>query len=157
MILLVAAAALAVIGLRYANLSLLEQRLVDIRELPDSVVSAGFSLSSDREIEIDISGVGQVRQVPNRDMPVFANLDNVWLIDARTKEAVWKLNEASAIRGANGSVAFDGAISLPEGQYILTCLVKSEQTRQQSTSWVSWLDGNGATQNADVVTDGQSR
>ena len=153
MILLVAAAALAVVGLRYANLSLLEQPLVDIRELPDSVVSAGFSLSSEREIEIDISGVGQVRQIPGRDMPVFASLNNVWLMDARTKEAVWKLSDASATRGANGAVAFDGAISLPGGQYILTCMAQAEERRQQATSWVSWLEGAGAAQSAGGVTD----
>jgi hypothetical protein len=153
MVVLVVAAVLAVVGLRQVNLSLLDQRLVDIREMPDSVVSAGFSLSTDRELEIDVSSVDQVRYVEGSSNSVLANLRSVFLVDASTKETVWDMRDESVRRGADGVLAYQGTIALPEGQYILTCSVTEERRRQQDGSWVSWLDGERGVQGTDTESD----
>lgn len=153
MVVLVVAAVLAVVGLRQANLSLLDQRLVDIREMPDSVVSAGFSLSADRELEIDVSSVDQIRYVEGSRTSVLANLRNVLLVDATTKETVWDMRDESVRRGADGVLAYQGTIALPEGQYILTCSVTAERQRQQDGSWVSWLDGESGVQGTDTESN----
>ena len=145
MVLLVVALALAVVGLRYANLRLLDQRLVHIHELPDSVVSAGFSLSSDRELQIDVFGTTQIRQQQGASELVKASLGNVWVIDAATKESVWDMREVSVRRGANGELAYQGTVVLTEGQYVLYCSVQTEAQRSRNESWVNWLDADRET------------
>jgi hypothetical protein len=156
MVLLVAIVALAVVGLRYVNLRLLDQRLVDIIELPDSVLSAGFSLSSDRELQIDILGTTQVRQRTGGSGAVRASLGNVWVVDAGTKETVWDMREVSVIRGADGNMVYQGTIALPEGQYVLFCAARSEVQRRENVSWVNWLDSDRAAQTAEADPDRDS-
>jgi len=142
MVLLVVVSALAVLGLRYANLSFLDQRLIHIRELPDSVVMAGFSLASERELQIDVVGTTQVRQGADGRGLVNATLGNVWVIDAATKAPVWDMREAAVTRGADGVSAYKGTIGLPEGQYVLYCSVQTEAPRSQNGTWVNWLDAD---------------
>jgi hypothetical protein len=149
-------AVLAVLGLRYANLRLLDQRLVDISEMPDSVVSAGFSISSENELEIDVSSFNQVRFLDGNSNSVLVNLSNLFVIDARTKDVVWNLRDMSIERDSDGSFAYRGSIALPKGTYILTCSVNSDQRRQQNSSWVSWLDEDRVVQSVEDDTEGDS-
>lgn len=157
MVALVIVVALAVVGLRFANLSLIDQRLVDIREMPDSVVSAGFSLSADRELEITISSFNQVRFVEGNSSSVLANLHQLYVVDARTKEVVWDFRDESVGQDAEGAFAFEGTIALPEGLYILTCSVSAERRRQQSGSWVSWLDEDREVQSLEGDSEPEAR
>lgn len=140
---LVVAAALAVVGLRYTNLRLLDQRLVDIRRLPDSLLSAGFALSSAREIQIDVAGAGYARQVPGEGGSIGTKLENVWVIDASTREHVWDVRQAPKERGPDGVVVYKEAVALPEGQYVLYCAVRTEEQYRQDGSWLDWLDRDG--------------
>ncbi len=149
MIALLAAVALAVVGLRYANLSLTDQSLVDIREMPDSVVSAGFSLSAEREVEIHVASSDEIRFLEENTTSVLANLRRLAVFDARTKDVVWDIRNESVGRGNDGAISYAGSITLPEGQYILTCSVGTEARRQRNSGWVSWLDADREVQFVD--------
>jgi len=158
MILLVVFAALAVVGLRYAKLNLKDRRLVDIRKLPDSVLVSGFSLSSERELQIDIMGAA-VHRSPTADAgTVLASLENVRLIDLRTREVVWDVRDVQDGRRSDETLSYVGTIFLTEGEYLLFCSVRNGEPRNQNTTWVSWLDSERETQGADsessVASDG---
>lgn len=165
-ILLVVAVVLAVVGLRYANRSLGDQRLVDIREMPDSVLVAGFSLRSDRDLQIDVQSTAVNRQPSGSSGSVVVSLDNVRVIDLRSREVVWDIRESGADRTSDGSVAYSGKIFLPEGQYVLSCSVRNEEQGNQNTTWISWLDSergergsvsNAAPGNFHITVSGRGR
>ncbi len=140
---LVVVLALAVVGLRRTNILELNQQLVDIREIPDSLVVAGFSLSSARDVQFDISGRTFSRQVMGQGVTLETRLDNVWVINALTREYVWELRESHMARGASAGESLRENVALSEGRYVLYCAATTGEQQAQSGTWVDWLDRDG--------------
>ena len=149
MVFLVIAAASAVVGLRYANLLLLDQNLVDIDQLPDSVSSAGFSLSSERELEVRVTGADQVRLRQGDRGALQERLERIWVVDAATKGRVWDWRSDAA--------SHQEKLTLPEGQYVLFATTRTGRQRSSSESWVSWLERDPIDEAQDDESDSGSR
>jgi len=143
-VVLVVAAALAVVGLRRVNFLELNQRLIEISELPDSLVAAGFSLSSDRDVTISVAGQDQVDLRTGDGGTASARVGNIWLVNARTGENVWDFRAALSGGRSTDALVYQETVALPEGQYVLYCSAETERQRLQEGSWVDWLDGDGA-------------
>lgn len=147
-VVLVAVVSLSVLGLRQVNTLLLENTLVDIRDLPDSLLAAGFALSGPREIEISVAGERRVRRVVRDGALELLELDDLWLLDLSNRKRIWDLRGESKDRAIGDGTARQRTISLHEGDYVLFCAVRNRRPTRDM-SWVSWLeDGEGSSTSA---------
>jgi len=138
---LVVAVCLAVLGLRQVNALMVSRELAKIRQLPDSIALAGFALPGPRNVEIEIVGANQVRELEGSGGAAFTKLENVWLVHAGSKERVWGFSAGERDAESGGGDAHNETVSLDEGEYALYCTSR-KQRRSQPVSWVDWLEGD---------------
>ncbi|MFQ5638068.1 MAG: hypothetical protein ACE5IR_08740 [bacterium] len=85
--------------------------LTDIHNIkPAEIKIQGFGLDRDQEVKIE--GVGF--QGPKRRGPL---LTRAWILDSRTREVVWDIEDADTERQGRRLVKFEDRLELPEGDY----------------------------------------
>lgn len=84
--------------------------MVDLRKVPPFEVSiAGFTLPGRQEVSIEALGASRGSHW----------VCNAWVIDARTRNVVWKLGSANMDERKGGLTRFDGTVELPAGEYLV--------------------------------------
>ena len=92
---------------------------------PDAIQCAGFSLITDRNVNIEAMGAGGDRTI-RRTRNNFADPQNMfayaWIINSRNRELVWRMtpnNTESNWWGTKYNRKFDGDVHLDKGDYEL--------------------------------------
>jgi hypothetical protein len=103
-----------------------QEQEISLRDFaPDAIQCAGFTLNSDRSIQIEAVGAGGDKTI-KRTRNNFADPQNMfayaWIIDARTRKLVWRMtphNTESDWWGAKYNRKFEGEVELKKGEYEL--------------------------------------
>ncbi len=106
-----------------------DKLLTDIEDIrPHQIKVAGFSLDTEQKVAIEAIGF---RRSHKRKM-MFTD---AWILDARTREAVWRLEDAEETHKSRHTVTFEDKIVLPSGDYEV---YYSSYPFAYNKDWRSW-------------------
>lgn len=89
-----------------------ETNLIEMDDLyPENVIVAGFSISEAQEVSIEASAI-----TPYRMMKTFPFTD-AWILDSKTREIVWVLNDADNVDRSRTVTTFEDKLQLNPGNY----------------------------------------
>ena len=144
--------------------------LVEIRDLiPHETRTVGFHLDRAQDVEIRATGADEERSfriaginisVSDWDNDYDAWRGNAWILDARTREVVWELQDADTDEGRRGLQTFEGRVRLPAGSYEAHfASYSSDNTRysQRNGRTIVRYDDDGLSEDFELIIRGEGR